>query len=168
MQICYNKRMLTFEQMLVRFVVALALGALLGLERELVGKEAAGIRTLMLVTSGAAIFSIVALVIPYITAATVGAMPDATLLNSGFAILANIVVGIGFLGAGLIIKTTDNNQPHGVTTAALVWAAAAIGVLVGIGLFEFALSASVILAILLYFLRTLNISKRLEKRAGKA
>jgi putative Mg2+ transporter-C (MgtC) family protein len=158
--------MLTFEQMLVRFVVALALGALLGLERELVGKEAAGIRTLMLVTSGAAIFSIVALVIPYITAATIGALPDANLLNSGFAILANIVVGIGFLGAGLIIKTND--QPHGVTTAALVWAAAAIGVLVGIGLFEFAVSASIILAILLYFLRTLNISERLEKRADKA
>jgi putative Mg2+ transporter-C (MgtC) family protein len=158
--------MLTFEQMLIRFVVALALGALLGLERELVGKEAAGIRTLMLVTSGAAIFAIVALAIPYITAATVGAMPDATLLNSGLAILANVVIGIGFLGAGLIIKTND--QPHGVTTAALVWAAAAIGVLVGIGLFEFALSASVILAILLYFLRTLNISERLEKRADKA
>jgi putative Mg2+ transporter-C (MgtC) family protein len=158
--------MLTFEQMLVRFVVALALGALLGLERELVGKEAAGIRTLMLVTGGASIFSMVALVIPYITAATLNAMPDATLLTSGFAILANVVVGVGFLGAGLIIKTND--QPHGVTTAALVWAVAAIGVLVGIGLLEFAVSAAVILAILLYFLRTLNFSGRLEKKNGGA
>jgi putative Mg2+ transporter-C (MgtC) family protein len=151
--------------MLIRFVVALALGAILGLERELVGKEAAGIRTLMLVTSGAAIFSIVALVIPYVTAATLGTLPDASLLNSGFAILANIVVGVGFLGAGLIIKTND--QPHGVTTAALVWAAAAVGVLVGIGLFKFAVSATVILAILLYFLRKLNVSDRLEKKSDK-
>jgi len=151
--------------MLIRFVVALALGAILGLERELVGKEAAGIRTLMLVTSGAAIFSIVALVIPYVTAATLGTLPDAILLNSGFAILANIVVGVGFLGAGLIIKTND--QPHGVTTAALVWAAAAVGVLVGIGLFKFAVSATVILAILLYFLRKLNVSDRLEEKSDK-
>jgi putative Mg2+ transporter-C (MgtC) family protein len=160
--------MLTFEQMLIRFVVALALGALLGLERELVGKEAAGIRTLMLVTSGASIFAMVALTIPYITAATLGVVPDATLLNSGFAILANIVVGIGFLGAGLIIKTDNqlktNEQPHGVTTAALVWTAAAIGVLVGIGLSEFAVSAAVIIAILLYVLRTLNVSERFEKK----
>lgn len=147
-------------------MVALALGALLGLERELVGKEAAGIRTLMLVTSGASIFSVVALALPYITAATLNALPDAGLLNSGFAILANIVVGIGFLGAGLIIKTNDH--PHGVTTAALVWTAAAIGVLVGIGLFKFAISATAVLAILLYFLRKLNISERIEKENSGA
>ena len=57
-------------------------------------------------------------------------MPDVIARNSGYsAMIANIVVGIGFLGAGLIIKTND--QPHGVTTAALIWTAAAIGILVG-------------------------------------
>lgn len=157
--------MLTFEQMFIRFVIALALGAILGLERELVGKEAAGIRTIMLVTSGASIFAIIALTLPYITAATIGVVPDATLLNTGFAILANIVVGIGFLGGGLIIKTND--QAHGVTTAALVWTAAAIGVLVGIGLFTFAVSATVILALLLYMLRRLSVSERLEKKEDR-
>ena len=155
--------MLTFEQMFVRFVIALVLGALLGLERELVGKESAGIRTTMLVTSGASIFAMIALTLPYITAATLGAMPDATALNSAFAVIANIVVGIGFLGGGLIIKTND--QPHGVTTAALVWAAAAIGILVGVGLTQFAVAATVLLAALLYLLRKLNVSESLEKRA---
>lgn len=153
--------MLTFEQMFVRFVIALALGALLGLERELVGKESAGVRTTMLVTSGAAIFAMIALTLPYITAATLGALPDATALNSAFAVIANIVVGVGFLGAGLIIKLND--QPHGVTTAALIWTAAGVGALVGIGLTQFAFAAALVLALLLYFLRTLNLSKSLEK-----
>jgi len=147
--------------MFLRFAIALVLGALLGLERELVGKESAGIRTTMLVTSGASIFAMIALTLPYITAATQGALPDATALNSGFAVIANIVVGIGFLGAGLIIKLND--QPHGVTTAALIWTAAAVGALVGIGLTQFAFAAAVLLAILLYLLRKLNVSEVLEK-----
>jgi putative Mg2+ transporter-C (MgtC) family protein len=155
--------MLTFEQMFARFGIALILGAILGVERELVGKESAGIRTTMLVTSGAAIFAMIALALPYITAATLGALPDATALNSAFAVIANIVVGVGFLGAGLIIKMND--QPHGVTTAALIWTAAAIGALVGIGLTTFAASAAIVLALLLYLLRTLNISESLEKEA---
>ena len=146
--------------MFLRFVIALALGALLGLERELVGKEA-GVRTVMLVTGGASVFAMIALALPYITASTLGTLPDATALNSAFGIIANIVVGIGFLGAGLIIKTNDH--PHGVTTAALIWTAAAVGALVGIGLTQFALAAAVLLTVLLYLLRKLNISESLEK-----
>jgi putative Mg2+ transporter-C (MgtC) family protein len=76
--------------------------------------------------------------------------------------IGNIVVGIGFLGAGLIIKTND--QPHGVTTAALIWMAAAIGILVGVGLTQFAFAAAVVIAVLLYLLRRLNVSETLEKK----
>ncbi len=147
--------------MLIRFAIALALGALLGLERELVGKEA-GIRTLMLVTSGAAIFSMIALALPYIVSAQTGNLSDVVARNSGFlTMIANIVVGIGFLGGGLIIKIGDRSR--GVTTAALVWAAAAIGILVGVGLTQFAIAASAIIAILLYLLRKLNVWQSLEK-----
>jgi putative Mg2+ transporter-C (MgtC) family protein len=156
--------MLTFEQMFIRFVAALALGALLGLERELVGKEAAGIRTTLLVTGGASVFAMIALNLPYITAATTGGLPDATALNSGFGVIANIVVGIGFLGAGLIVKMNDH--PHGVTTAALVWTAAAIGTLVGIGLINFAIAAATLLTLLLYVIRKLNLSHSLEQTSG--
>jgi putative Mg2+ transporter-C (MgtC) family protein len=98
--------MLTFEQMFVRFAIALVLGALLGLERELVGKQAAGIRTTMLVTSGAAIFTMIGLVLPYIVSAQTNNLADVIARNSGYlGMIGNIVVGIGFLGAGLIIKT---------------------------------------------------------------
>jgi putative Mg2+ transporter-C (MgtC) family protein len=120
----------------------------------------------MLVTGGASIFAMIALVLPYITASTLGAMPDATALNSAFAVIANIVVGVGFLGAGLIIKLND--QPHGVTTAALIWTAAAVGALVGIGLTQFAFAAAVLLALLLYVLRKLNITESLEKKVHEA
>ena len=148
--------------MFVRFAIALVLGALLGLERELVGKESAGIRTTMLVTSGAAIFSMIALVLPYIVSAQTNNLADVIARNSGYlGMIGNIVVGIGFLGAGLIIKTND--QPHGVTTAALVWTAAAIGILVGVGLTEFAFAAAIVIAILLYLLRTLNLGESLGK-----
>lgn len=153
--------------MFARFVVALVLGALLGLERELVRKEA-GVRTLMLVTGGSAIFAMTALALPYIVSAQTGNLMNVIASNSGYlTMIGNIVVGIGFLGAGLIIKTNDH--PHGITTAALVWTSAAIGILVGVGLTGFAVAATVVLAILLYLLRKLNVSESLEKemKAGK-
>ena len=154
--------------MFLRFVIALVLGALLGLERELVGKQAAGIRTTMLVTSGATIFTMIALALPYIVSAQTNNLADVIARNSGYlGMIGNIVVGIGFLGAGLIIKT--DNHPHGVTTAALIWMAAAIGILVGVGLTQFAFAAAIVIAVLLYLLRKLNISETLEKevKTGK-
>ena len=153
--------------MLVRFFVALALGAILGVERELVKKEA-GVRTEMLVAGGAALFAMIGITLPYITAAALsggasgaGILPDVTTVNAGIAVIANIVVGIGFLGAGLIIKMKDH--PSNVTTAAIVWTTAAIGAMVGIGLISFAATAAFFIALLLFFLRKLNISERLEK-----
>ncbi|MDR3581965.1 MAG: MgtC/SapB family protein [Candidatus Pacebacteria bacterium] len=146
--------------MFTRFAIALVLGALLGLERELVGKESAGVRTVMLVSGGAAIFAMTGLMLPYIVSAGTGNLADVVARNGGYlAMIANIVVGIGFLGSGIIIKTNDDH-PHGVTTAALIWIAAAIGILVGIGLIEFAAAATVLLALLLYMLRKLNLSER--------
>jgi putative Mg2+ transporter-C (MgtC) family protein len=152
--------MLTFEQMLWRLVVAIVLGAILGVERELVKKEA-GVRTEMLVAGGAAIFAMIGIALPYITAAGIGALPDSSTVNAAVAVIANIVVGIGFLGAGLIIHSGD--RAYGVTTAALVWTTAAIGALVGIGLISFATIAALLMTLILYFLRKLNVSKRISK-----
>ncbi len=147
--------------MLARFAIAFALGALLGLERELVGKEEAGVRTLGLVTAGASMFAMIALSLPYIVSAETGNLADVVARNSGFlTVIANIVVGIGFLGAGIIIK--QNDHPRGVTTAALVWAAAAIGALVGIGLIPFAATAAVIVAVLLFLLRKWSAAERMR------
>ncbi|MFA6495349.1 MAG: MgtC/SapB family protein [Candidatus Paceibacterota bacterium] len=148
--------MLSLETMVVRLVVALVLGIVIGLERELVGKEA-GMRTAMLVSSGAALFTMAGLSLPYIISPDAAMVGDIIARNSGFlAVIANIVVGIGFLGAGIIIKTQE--RVHGLTTAAVVWMTAAIGILAGIGLWQFAGIATVIIVIILYVLRRVNLA----------
>ncbi len=150
--------------MIIRLVIALAVGALMGLERELVGKEA-GIRTSMLVAGGAAIFTLIALNLPYLIAATPADVPNVIARNGGFlAVIANIVVGIGFLGAGIIIKTTGDEHVHGLTTAAVIWATAAIGVLAGLGLFKFAATATIVITGLLYFLRKIGVQEKIKAR----
>jgi len=147
--------MLSFEQMVVHLAIALGLGALMGLERELAGKEA-GIRTTMLVSGGAAIFSMIAITLPYIVATSPAELPNIIARNSGFlAVIANIVVGIGFLGAGIILKTRE--RVHGLTTAAVVWVAAAVGTLVGLGLVKFALISAVLMTGLLYLMRKFGL-----------
>ena len=157
--------MLTFSQMFIRLLVALGLGALLGLERELVGKEA-GMRTEMLVSAGAALFTMIGLSLPYIVSSETGNLANVIAGNGGyFQVIANIVVGIGFLGAGLIIKTGE--RARGITTAAIVWTTAAIGVLVGIGMMEFAAVAALLIAVLLYVLRKLDITEQIEKISQK-
>lgn len=156
--------MLSFEQMLARLIVALVLGAILGVERELVGKEA-GVRTEMIVAGGASIFAMIGLTLPYIVATMSGGTVDVLAQTNSFGIIANIGVGVGFLGAGLIIKMGDH--PRGLTTAALVWLTAAIGTLAGIGLVPFAAVATVIIAFALYILRKMDISERLERQHEK-
>lgn len=153
--------MLDFPQMLWRLIIALALGAVIGLERELARKEA-GIRTAMLVSGGAALFSIIALSLPYLVSVSEENIAEVVARNSGFlGIIANIVVGIGFLGAGIILKTEE--RVHGLTTAAVVWTTAAVGVLAGIGLIKFAFTSTVLITGLLYIMRKANISERVKE-----
>ena len=158
--------MLSLEQMIVRLAVALIVGVIIGLERELIGKEA-GIRTCMMVAAGAAIFAIIGVTLPYIIATSPEEIPNILARNSGFlAVIANIVVGIGFLGAGIIIKTEE--RARGVTTSALIWVVAAIGTLIGIGLMSFGVISGLITAIALYLLRNVDIGSRMaEKNKGQ-
>ena len=108
-------------QVTVRLLVAALLGAVLGFERELKGK-AAGVRTHMLVALGAALFVLV----PRMAGAD-----DAALSR----VVQGIVAGIGFLGAGTILKGHHQQLDHvkGLTTAAGLWMTAAIGVAAGMG-----------------------------------
>jgi|SRR5688572_26578090 putative Mg2+ transporter-C (MgtC) family protein len=107
-------------RVMIRLVIAAALGWLLGAERESMGK-AAGSRTHMLVALGAALF----VVVP----AEIG-MREGDLGR----VIQGIATGIGFLGAGTILKRTDQGEITGLTTAATIWVTAAIGLCVGIGL----------------------------------
>lgn len=154
--------MLTTEEMIFRLCVAIVLGAIIGVEREYVGKEA-GIRTDIMVAAGAALFSMVSVVLPYIIAPSPSDIPDIIARNSGFlGVIANIVVGVGFLGAGVIIK--HEGRVYGLTTAAAVWFVAAIGVLAGVGLVKFACIATAFLMILLVLLRQFDIMRFFGKK----
>jgi putative Mg2+ transporter-C (MgtC) family protein len=103
----------------VRLLVAVSLGGLLGYQRESVGASA-GLRTHMLVSLGSALFVLIPLQ---------AGMEIADLSR----VLQGVTAGIGFLGAGAILKLTDENQIIGLTTAASVWLTAAIGIAAGMG-----------------------------------
>lgn len=106
-------------RVLTRMLVAVVLGAAIGMERELRG-TGAGLRTHMLVALGAALFVLVPLQ---------AGMEVADLSR----VLQGLISGIGFLGAGAIIKLSHDREIHGLTTAATVWLTAAIGVAAGMG-----------------------------------
>jgi len=157
--------MLTLEDMLLRLGAAIILGAVIGLERELAGKEA-GIRTDIMVSAGAAIFGIVGMTLPYLIS-TPENLDLVIAHNSGFlGAIANVVVGVGFLGAGIIVK--QGIHVRGLTTAATVWFAAAIGVLCGIGLWEFAGITALGLTVLLVVLKKINLYKLVGKNPPRS
>lgn len=108
-----------FTRVLLRLLLAALLGGLLGIEREHKGK-AAGVRTHMLVSMGSALFVLLA---------SQGGMQDAELSR----VLQGVIAGIGFLGAGTILKGEHEDKVRGLTTAAGIWLTAAIGVAAGLG-----------------------------------
>ncbi|OVE79179.1 hypothetical protein BVY01_03295 [bacterium I07] len=129
----------------VRFLCAVILGGLLGFEREYHGK-AAGLRTHILVCLGATIIMISPLIL---TGAPHYPGAHSNWVDPG-RIIAGIVTGIGFLGAGAIIRMGD--VVKGLTTAAGIWFTAAVGVLIGSGhLLLAALSTGIGLFVLLVF-----------------
>lgn len=121
-----------------RILVAFLLGAILGLEREYRSKPA-GFRTLIMITVGATIFTILSYRINTST-------PD--------RIAANIITGIGFIGAGVIFK--EGMKVSGMTTAATIWIAAAIGMAVGYGAYYLAGGVTLLVLIILMVLAKLE------------
>lgn len=117
---------------LQKVLLAILLGGLIGLERES-REKAAGIRTNIFICLGATLFTI-------LSARLAGA-------NDNARIAANIVTGIGFLGAGVIFR--DVGRVRGLTTAALIWFVAAIGMSVGLGQFPLAISVTLIVMVIL-------------------
>ena len=125
---------LSDTELIQRLLLAAAIGGLLGAEREL-RRKSAGFRTNILIALGAAIF-------------TVASSALATGAADPTRIAAQIVTGIGFLGAGTILRNRDG--VHGLTTAATVWVNAALGVAAGGGQFRLAIiGAAIVLAVLL-------------------
>jgi putative Mg2+ transporter-C (MgtC) family protein len=124
--------MVTDTDILLRLIIAAIAGGLIGFERSAANKPA-GLRTLMLVCFGATLFTIV----------NITAFADA----DPSRIAAGIVTGIGFLGAGTIFRAEDHVK--GLTTAASMWAVAAIGIAVGLGEYVITAVATVLVILIL-------------------
>lgn len=130
-------------RVILRLGVALVLGMVVGLQRERTGK-AAGMRTHMLVAVGACLF--------VLAPDEAGAKVDHLM-----RVVQGLAAGIGFLGAGAILKMEEARQIHGLTTAASIWVMAAVGMAVGLGMLWPA-----VLAVLLSEL-VLTVVHRLER-----
>ncbi|MBA7649460.1 Protein SrpB [subsurface metagenome] len=134
----------------ISIILAAFLGAAVGLERELSGKSA-GLRTNILICLGAAIFTIIS-----------KRMVDVT-EGSTTRIAAQILTGVGFLGAGALIQ--DRRGVHGLTTAATIWLVASIGMACGAGFHDLAAISTLIVIVVLAGL--LRLAKPLARYVQK-
>ncbi len=137
---------------LARLALSCLLGGAIGLERDMHGR-AAGLRTNMLVSLGSALFMLISETVALLYSANGGSASGLRVDPSRIA--AQIITGIGFLGAGAIIKEGINVR--GLTTSACLWVSAGIGMACGAGLFELAIVVTLI------GLFTLVVVNRLEK-----
>jgi len=132
-----------------RVFLAFVLGGLVGFERERTQRPA-GLRTHMLVAAGAACF----------TVASIYGFQGLGANSDPARLAAQILTGIGFLGAGAIFRTGDTVK--GITTASSIWITAAIGILIGAGMIYLAIFTTVMTWFVLFVLK--SIEMRLERR----
>jgi putative Mg2+ transporter-C (MgtC) family protein len=139
----------TLYDVFLRLALAAALGGAIGLEREYRHKPA-GLRTNMLIALGSALFSVMS-----VQLGSGAGSPD--------RIAAQVVTGIGFLGAGAILRSGENI--HGLTTAATIWVNAAIGMAAGLGAYAVASVGAAITLVVLAFLPVMErLFERRERR----
>lgn len=146
-------REVTYLAIIIRILAAVIIGGLLGLERGMKHRPA-GLRTYMLVCVGSCV---IMLTNQYIYQAFGAGDP----VRMG----AQVVSGIGFLGAGTIV-VTRRSQIKGLTTAAGLWTAAAVGLALGIGLYEVAVAGAVAIFVVITLLQRMD--SRLHKRSNRA
>jgi putative Mg2+ transporter-C (MgtC) family protein len=125
-------------QIVLRMLLAALLGGLVGFQRERVGKSA-GLRTHMLVSLGSAFF----VMIPYQAGMSIADLSR---------VMQGIMTGVGFLGAGTILKRETDEQIEGLTTAAGLWLTAAVGSAAGMGREASAVLGTVLALLILAFL----------------
>jgi putative Mg2+ transporter-C (MgtC) family protein len=135
--------MVIWWEIILRMLLAVVLGGVIGWERELSGKPA-GLRTMILVSLSSAIFVLAAMQ----AAAAIGTSPDSV------RAMAGIVSGVGFLGAGLVMHT--QGDVRWLTTAASLWASAALGLSSALGMYMIALVGGVLVFVTLHWLPALE------------
>jgi putative Mg2+ transporter-C (MgtC) family protein len=137
-------------RVIVRLVLAVAMGAVIGYEREITGKSA-GLRTHMLVALGSALFVLAPLQIG--------------MEHDGISrVIQGLAAGIGFIGGGAILKLSDAREVHGLTTAAGIWLTAAVGVTVGLGRIGLALVCTLLTWIILSAIGRFEVRRFNKKR----
>jgi putative Mg2+ transporter-C (MgtC) family protein len=136
----------------LKITMAAVLGALIGLERSR-GGHPAGLRTNMLIAVSACLFTIL----------SIESFPLKGASQDTARVAAGIVAGVGFLGAGVLIRTRSHVQ--GLTTAATIWLVAAVGMAVGVGAYFLAIFSILLSIFVLVVLAP--VSKRLEEQAAE-
>ena len=135
---------------LLRVFAAVLLGAVVGIERERAGKPA-GLRTHMLVSLG--------------TAVVVIACQDSGMSLDGLSrVIQGMVTGIGFIGAGTILKLNEQREIQGLTTAAGLWMTAAIGVAAGLGILGVALIGTLVTVLVLVLEHFIDSRRNTQKK----
>jgi putative Mg2+ transporter-C (MgtC) family protein len=127
--------MLDWLEIIYRLGAATLVGGAIGLNREFHGKPT-GLRTLGLVGLGSAI-------------AVLAVQHTAPDVAAASRVVQGIITGIGFLGAGIILRRPDEDRVHGMTTAAAIWVTACLGVACGIGAWRIIIVAGILIAFLL-------------------
>ncbi len=135
----------------MRLFFAALLGGLIGIEREWAGKDA-GLRTHTLVTLGSCIF-------------VVAGVGFAMTTEGVSRVIQGIVTGIGFIGAGTILKVRSEKDIRGLTTSAGIWSASAIGVAVGLGQLGLGILATIVTLIVLTVVR--RVEKPIKEEADE-
>ena len=144
-----------------RILLAMLLGGIIGAERERKNRSA-GFRTHILVTVGSCMFMIVSISMPMM----ISTMPNGIVNNADPGrIAAQVVSGIGFLGAGAIMQ--DKGKVRGLTTAASLWVVAAIGLAIGAGMYFSAISTTFFLFLILSVFAKFE-EKTMRKAKAKA
>lgn len=150
-------------ELVARLLLSIALGAIIGIERESLNKSA-GFRTHVLVAMGSCLFTAISISMPFVKFPTETAGAEYTMWfrADGARIAAQIVSGIGFLGAGAIMRSGMNVR--GLTTAASLWAIAAIGMAAGAGLYITAIAGTILIYVSLTYFVKLESRFRLQKQ----
>lgn len=142
----FHTHVIVDVEMLIRLVIAALLGLLIGLERE-IKRKSLGLRTILVISVASCLLTIVSIQSAYIFPETT----YAEIRMDPLRLAAQIVSGVGFLGAGVILRREDDTV-SGLTTAAIVWSAAGIGIATGAG---FYVEATVGVGLLLVSLKLL-------------
>jgi putative Mg2+ transporter-C (MgtC) family protein len=136
--------MIDWPDAVLRLTAAAAVGAAIGLDREARGKPT-GVRTLSIVALGSAL------------AVLLSEHPSGVQADASSRVIQGVLTGIGFLGAGVILRRDSGDKVRGLTTAAVIWFTACIGMACGLGAWPLVVTAAVLVALIL------ALGKRLER-----